>query len=163
MRAPFQVLVIPFVKEKDKYYYAIFKRRDLNIWQFIAGGGEGNETPIEAAKREAHEEAGIDRKSLYIKLASVTVIPAVNIRGLEWGKEIIMIPEFSFGVELPSKKLKISSAHIQYLWLRCEDAIKKLKYDSNKSALWELHYRLKNNNLDGVEKNIRSIKKYLYR
>lgn len=161
MRAPFQVLIIPFIKEKNKYYYAIFKRKDLNIWQFIAGGGEKKETPIEAARREAYEEAKIDKKSHYIRLSSITVIPAVNIRGLEWGKEIIMIPEFAFGVWLFSRKLKITNAHNQYLWLSFENAIKKLKYDSNKSALWELDYRLKNDDFKGIGKNIQLIKKLL--
>lgn len=161
MRAPFQVLVIPFIKEKRKYYYAIFKRKDLNIWQFIAGGGEGSETPIEAAKREAYEEARINKKSPYIKLASICTIPAVNIRGLEWGKEIIMIPEFTFGVKVPSRKLKISNAHTQYLWFSYKEAIKKLKYDSNKSALWELNFRLRNKNIKGIERNIKGIKKFL--
>jgi len=161
MRAPYQVLILPFVRERKKYYYAIFKRKDLNIWQFIAGGGEGNEKPIEAAKRETYEEISIDKGLHYIRLASICAIPAANICGLKWGKEVIMIPEFAFGIELPSKKIKISSAHTQYLWLSCEDAIKKLKYDSNKSALWELDYRLKNKNLDGIEKNAQAIKKFL--
>ena len=161
MRAPFQVLVIPFIKEKGKYYYAIFKRRDLKLWQFIAGGGEKNETPLEAAKREAYEEAEIDKKSRYIKLASICTIPAVNIRGLKWGKEIVMIPEFTFGVKVSSRKLKISKAHTQYLWVSYGEAIKKLKYDSNKSALWELDFRLKNKKLKSVEKNTEILKKFL--
>jgi len=161
MRAPYQVLVLPFVKEGEKYYYAIFKRKDLDIWQFIAGGGEGKETPIEAARREAYEEALIDRNSRFIRLASLTAIPATNIHGLIWGKEIIIIPEFAFGVELHSKKMKITSEHTQYLWLSYKNAIKKLKYDSNKSALWELDYRLKNKGIRGIEKNIQVIKKLL--
>jgi len=129
LRKPFQVLIIPFIREKGKYYYAVFRRKDLNIWQFIAGGGEDNETPIETVKREAYEEVEINRKSHYVRLASICAIPVVNIRGLESGKEIIMIPEFSFAVKLFSKKLKISNAHSQYLWLNCENAIKKLRYD----------------------------------
>lgn len=161
MRTPYQVLILPFVKEGGKYYYAIFKRKDLNIWQGIAGGGEGYEKPIEAAKREAYEEASIERKSRYIRLASITTIPAVNICGLKWGKEIIMIPEFAFGVELHSRKLKITNAHTQYLWFSRDDAINKLKYDSNKSALWELDHRLKNRNLDGIEKNAKTIRRFL--
>ena len=161
MRTPYQVLIFPFVEEKGKYYYAIFKRKDLNIWQGIAGGGEGDEKPIETMRREAYEEASIDNKSRYIRLSSLTTIPAVNICGLKWGKKIIMIPEFAFGVELTSRKLKISSEHTQYLWLSCDDAINKLKYDSNKSALWELDYRLKNGVLDGIEKNVQTIKKFL--
>ncbi|MCK4520726.1 NUDIX domain-containing protein [Candidatus Parcubacteria bacterium] len=161
MRIPYQVLVLPFIREGEKYYYAIFKRKDLNIWQGIAGGGDGNERPIKTMRREAFEEASIDRKSRYIRLASITAIPAVNICGLKWGKEIIMIPEFAFGIEVSSKKLKISSEHTQYIWLSCKDAINKLKYDSNKSALWELDYRLKNRNFDGIEKNVQAIKRFL--
>ncbi|MEK7172479.1 MAG: NUDIX pyrophosphatase [Patescibacteria group bacterium] len=159
MRAPYQVLIFPFIKEAGKYYYAIFERRDLGIWQGIAGGGEGNESPIEAARREACEEALIDKKARYIRLASMTTIPAVNICGLKWG-DIIMIPELAFGVEAPSKELKISHEHTQYLWLSYEQAIKKLKYDSNKSALYELDYRLKNG-LTIIAKNIQSIKNFL--
>lgn len=159
MRAPYQVLVFPFIKEEGKYYYAIFKRRDLDIWQGLAGGNEANETPLEAAKREAYEEAAIDKNSRYIRLASITTIPAVNICGLRWD-DIIMIPEFSFGVEVRTKKLKIGSEHTQYLWLSCNDAINKLRYDSNKSALWELNYRLKNG-FDGIKRNIQVIKKFL--
>lgn len=161
MRAPFQVLVIPFIIEGPRYYYAIFKRKDLAIWQFIAGGGEKSETPLEAARREAYEEAGISKESFYIKLTSITTIPAVDIHGLKWGEKIIMIPEFVFAVELHSKKLKITSAHTQYLWLSYKDAVEKLKYDSNKSALWELNHRLKTNTLDAIPQNIQQIKKFL--
>jgi len=158
MRAPYQVLIFPFIKEENKHYYAIFKRKDLGIWQGLAGGGEGDESPLEAAKREAYEEAAIGGDSRYIRLSSMTTIPAANICGLIWG-DTVMIPEFSFGVEVSSKELKISSEHIQYLWLSCDGAINKLRHDSNKSALWELDYRLKNG-LAGMKENIQSIKKF---
>lgn len=158
MRAPYQVLIFPFIKGKDKYYYAIFERKDLSIWQGLAGGGEGDEVPFEAARREAYEEAGIDQNAHYIRLSSITTIPAVNICGLLWGN-VVMIPEFSFGVEVRSRELKIRDEHIQYLWLSCNDAIDKLRYDSNKSALWELDYRLKNG-LAGIKENIQAIKKF---
>jgi dATP pyrophosphohydrolase len=161
MRAPYQVLALPFVKEGREYYYAIFKRKDLNIWQFISGGGEEDETPIEAVRRETYEETGINRKLHYIRLSSICTIPTVNIHVFREKREIIMIPEFTFGVELSSKKLKISKEHTQYLWLSCENATKKLKYDSNKSALWELDYRLKNGKFSEIKKNSNYIKKFL--
>lgn len=156
MRLPFQVLVIPFIQENGRYYYAVFKRKDLNIWQFIAGGGENNEKPEETMKREAFEEAGIDKSFEYIRLSSITTIPAVNIRGLQW-EDTIMIPEIAFGIELHSRDIKIGSEHYEYLWLNCEDAINKLEYDSNKSAVWELNYRLINGK-NGIERNMQSIK-----
>jgi len=61
MRKPYQVIVFPYIKTKKGYRYAIFKRKDLKFWQGIPGGGENRETPIQSAKREAFEEAGIDK------------------------------------------------------------------------------------------------------
>ena len=39
-RAKYQVLVIPYHVEKENIKYCIFKRSDMDVWQFIAGGGE---------------------------------------------------------------------------------------------------------------------------
>lgn len=158
MRAPFQVLLFPFIKEQGEYYYALFKRNDLNIWQAIAGGGEGEETPLEAVKREAFEEALIDRNSNYLRLSSTATIPAANIHGLLWG-DIVMIPEIAFGVELPSRAIKLSDEHTECQWLTRKEAMALLKYDSNKSAIWELDYRLRNN-CRGVDENKQNIIKY---
>jgi len=124
------------------YLYAIFKRKDLRFWQGIAGGGEDNETAIKTAKREASEEANIDKNSRFIKLDSMTTIPKVNIGNYKWGKNILVLPEYSFGVEVSSRDLKIRKEHSGYKWLSYKNAEKLLKYDSNRSALWELNHRL---------------------
>lgn len=145
MRAPFQVLVIPYKKQKDEILYGVFLRSDLKLWQFIAGGGEDSEKPIEAAKREAFEEANISSEASYIKLDSKTTIPVVNITGkFTWGKDIYVVPEYSFGVDVTNQDITLSHEHDNVMWLEYEEAIKYLKYDSNKTALWELNYRLKN-------------------
>ena len=39
-RAKYQVLVIPYHIENGNVKYCIFKRNDIKVWQFIAGGGE---------------------------------------------------------------------------------------------------------------------------
>lgn len=161
MRAPYQILAFPFIKEDEEYQYAIFKRKDLNIWQGIAGGGEDNEDLVATMKREAFEKALIDKEAPFVRLASFCTIPTVNICGLKWGKKIIMIPEFAFGIKVLSRRLTAGAEHSEYLWLDCEDAIKKLEYDSNKSALWELDYRLKNKCLGGTEKNNLIIKRFI--
>lgn len=44
-RAPYQVLVIPFVLKEHGIEYGILKRSDVGYWQAIAGGGEMGETP----------------------------------------------------------------------------------------------------------------------
>ena len=49
-RAPFQVLVLPFRETDDgSIEYALFHRKDMDIWQWIAGGGEGEEIPLDAS------------------------------------------------------------------------------------------------------------------
>lgn len=75
MRAPFQVLVIPYKIINNEILYGIFLRSDMKVWQTISGGGEDDESPIEAAKREANEEAGIDYNANYIKLDCTCTIP----------------------------------------------------------------------------------------
>ena len=161
MRSPYQILVFPYIKKNGEYYYAIFKRKDLKVWQGIAGGGEEGENPLETARREASEEAGISKNSDYIRLSAISTIPSVKICGLKWGKQIVMIPEFAFGVEVFSQNLRIEQEHTQLTWCKEEKALKKLEWDSNKSALWELNYRLKNNDLEGIKINTKTINKFL--
>ncbi len=64
-RAPCQVLVLPYYRTDKATEYAIFRRTDAGYWQGIAGGGEDEETPLPAAKREAQEETSIPAASLY--------------------------------------------------------------------------------------------------
>lgn len=136
------MLIFPFVREKGVYLYAIFKRRDLKFWQGISGGGEDKETPVEAAKREVFEEAKIEKSSKFIALDSMTTIPIANVGNYKWKEGVFVLPEHSFGVEVFSKDLKIGKEHSAYKWLSYEKAEQLLKYDSNKTAFWELNYRL---------------------
>ncbi|MBU4350869.1 NUDIX pyrophosphatase [Candidatus Parcubacteria bacterium] len=142
-RLPYQVLVFPYLKEKGSYLYAIFKRRDLKFWQGISGGGEGNEIPLQAVKREVFEEAKID--SEFMQLDSMTTIPVENIGDYRW-EGVFVVPEYAFGVKAKSRDLKISGEHLEYKWLSFKEAHKLLKYDSNKTALWELNQRLSSKN-----------------
>ena len=144
MRKPYQVLIFPYIKTDKEYLYAIFKRKDLKFWQGISGGGEDNETPIQSAKRECFEEAQINEKSKFVKLDSVATIPFDCVGNYKWPNGILVLLEYSFGVELFSKELRIGREHSEYKWLTLEKARKLLKYDSNKTALWELNYRLIN-------------------
>lgn len=143
MRAPFQILVFPYLKSSNnEIKYCVFKRKDLDVWQGIAGGGEANETPLNAAKRESFEEAGILTNSKYIQLTSMASISAEAISGFIWGKEVLVIPEYSFGVEVKNNKIQLKNEHTSYEWLDYTKATRKLKWDSNRTALWELNHRL---------------------
>ena len=147
-RLPYQVLVIPYLKEDNNIRYCIFERSSPKSQiQFIAGGGEGNELPIEAAKREVFEEAGINN-AIFQQLTSIGYIPT-NIfsesQRETWGSDIFVIPEYSFGAELKSDIIKISDEHIGFKWVLYDEALQQLNWDSNKTALYELNCRLKAN------------------
>jgi len=143
-RAPFQILVIHFYRgEPGKAEYAVFRRSDAGYWQGIAGGGEGKETPLQAARRESQEEAGIPEDAQFITLDTVCSVSVDNFAdGTLWDKDILVIPEYFFGVEMGSKEITISAEHLEYRWVEYEEALSMLKWDSNKTALWELNRRL---------------------
>ena len=142
-RAPFQVLIFPFCRTDKDFEYAIFRRTDAGYWQGIAGGGEGGETPLEAARREGEEEAGISAESHYVALDSVSKMPVEGVVGtLLWGKDVVVIPEYCFGVEVVGRKLALSPEHSEYQWVPYDTAMDMLHWDSNKIALSELNHRV---------------------
>ena len=144
MRAPFQVLVIPFRPCPEGMRFGVLRRSDAGYWQFVAGGGEGGETPLEAARREAREEAGIPETSRYIQLDSIAKVPARIFQGHErWGPDVLEIPEHAFGAEVPDGALRLSGEHTESRWVGCEEAGSLLKWDSNRNALRELDQRLR--------------------
>jgi len=59
IRAPFQVLAIPFRRTMAGSGFAVLKRSDADCGRLVAGRGAGNETPVQAALRETQEEVGI--------------------------------------------------------------------------------------------------------
>lgn len=143
MRAPFQVLVIPFQKSDKGFKFYLFKRSDEQYWQGISGGGEDDETPLQAAIRETQEEAGIPHHTNFIQLSSVCSIPVTGISGFRWGPEVLVVPEYAFGVAVPQgAAIKLSHEHTDVAVAGFEEAMKLLKWDSNKTALWELNHRL---------------------
>ena len=147
MRKPHQILAFPYIKENGKYLYAIFLRNSSKqIWQGIAGVVEDDETFEQACKREAKEEAGIIEFNNIIKLESTCTIPIPNVtKNFIWGEEVLLIYEHCYGIEISNKKLTLSKEHTEFKWVTYEEAMKKLKYDSNKNALWELNYLLTKN------------------
>lgn len=141
IRLPIQVLVFPYYFDGNVFKYCLFKREDLKVWQGIAGGVEANETIEFAAKREAREEAGITNGKI-MALDTVCSIPSIAIKKDFLDKDILIIKEHSFGIETTSEDINMSDEHLQYEWLTYNDARERLFWDSNKTALWELDYRL---------------------
>jgi len=143
-RSPYQILVFPYMKnESNSILYALFRRSKEGYWQGIAGGGEEGETILDSAKRESYEEAGIQKDMKYVELDSRSMHSVLDVVGkYKWGHDTYVIPEYCFGVELTECKLLLSNEHKEYKWVTYEEAIKMLKWDSNKTAIWELNQRL---------------------
>ena len=139
MRAPFQILSIPYRIIDGTPLFCIFHRSDNSYWQFIAGGGENGETLIEAAKRETFEEIGIEPSNMQ-QLECVAYVPAEVIAESErqhWDKNTYVIPEHSFAFECDSDPI-LSNEHTKYKWLTYDEARKLLTWDSNKVAMYEI-------------------------
>ena len=146
MGQPYETLIFPYKKEKNEIKYAIFLRDDMRVWQGICGGGEEGETILETAKRESFEEAGIKYDSNYIQLDTITTMPVVAITGkFSWEEDVFVVKEYCFGVDANGQEIVLNDEHPEYKWLSYEEAKKLLKWDSDKTALWELNERLKRN------------------
>lgn len=146
-RAPFQVLIVPFRHSDEGLLFAVFNRRKAQYWQAVAGGGEDDETYEEAARREAWEETGLTGERRWISLDTVSSVRVTHFSDhIRWDPNLHVIPEYSFGVEvLPSEDIQLSDEHSEYRWLPMEEACALVRYDSNRTAIWELHRRLTRN------------------
>jgi dATP pyrophosphohydrolase len=144
-RAPFNVLVFPYYPAgKNEFQYALLKRSDHGYWHAVAGGGEDDETPMDAAKRETNEETGISMDSDFLRLDTVMPVPVTEYSvSYLWGENVYVIPQYTFGVLVQNKRLLLSSEHTDYKWLDYEKAHKLVKYDGSKIALWELNRKLR--------------------
>jgi dATP pyrophosphohydrolase len=147
MRAPFQILVIPFRRTAAGLEFAVLKRSDADYWQFVAGGGEDGETPVQAAQRETKEEVGIVGD--LTKLDSLATLPKDCFAAADsWGEDVYVIPQHCFAVTVPNVDIRLSPEHTEFQWVSYEQACRLLKWDSNRNALWELNQRLMNKGLE---------------
>lgn len=118
MRAPFQILAIPYKIVNGSPLYCVFHRADFDQWQFIAGGGEDDESPVQAAKREISEEGGVIVDNI-IELKSMCYIPTDIFPKLylyNWPENTYVVPEYAFGFECVDE-IELSHEHTECVWL----------------------------------------------
>jgi dATP pyrophosphohydrolase len=76
-------------------------------------------------------------------LDTVNAIPANHFKeSYLWGEQVYVIPEYTFGVHLSKKEIELSFGHKEFRWVSFEEAMSLLKYDGNKTALWELNQKV---------------------
>ena len=152
MRAPFQVLVIPYRRGPGGPEFAVLRRADTGWWQFVSGGGEGDETPLAAARRETGEELGIDARGRLSRLDSTASVPRDEFDdGQRWADDIYVIPEYTFAMDIVKESLRISAEHTELRWVGYDEARELLRWDGNRTALWELARRLAGGDLNALE------------
>lgn len=152
-RIPLQVLVLPFRQGTDgAIEYAIFRRADYadDCWQGLAGGAKVGESAEQAARREAMEEAGVPVDTPLIPLDAVASVPALHFPDRHlWGHDLYVVTERAFGLHLDHRvAITLSYEHTDYRWVAYAEAARLLRWDSNRTALWELNERLTRD--DGV-------------
>ena len=142
MRAPFQVLIIPYQKVATDLRFLIAKRADDGHWQGFSGGGEINESPLEAAQREFLEESGLT-SAHWMKLDSCAMIPRVFFKGHEkWQDHPYVIPEYAYAARVEGTPV-LSREHSDYQWGTLDEVQQLLRYDSNRTAVWETYERMR--------------------
>lgn len=135
-----QIQGIIFTRKDQDIYYLLLKRNEQKggFWQPITGGIEDDENPNEAILRELEEE---------LSLSSNYQLIDINYQFdflLENGNKLT---EYVFGIEIPEKiDVILSNEHVDSKWVSKNEALKLLKWKSNKKALTKLEeYIMKEN------------------
>lgn len=144
-RQPRQVHVYLYRQRGGRYEYAIFRRADMpECFQGVCGGGEGDETLEQAARREAYEEAGVTGDVPLQRLESVSFLPdtifSEKARKV-WGERVCVVPMYFFAMPYEGE-IVLSDEHTQAEWLPYEEAYRRVYFEDQKIALYELNERL---------------------
>jgi dATP pyrophosphohydrolase len=145
MRQPMTVLVFLFRRVEGGVRYAVFRRSDGDAWQSVSGGVEGTETLAEAARRETTEETGLTAGSPLYELDMVSgVEKSCFDAAANWPATLYIVSKhfFAMDVSAEAEALVLSAEHKEFRWLSYENAYAALRYDDDKTALWELGQRI---------------------
>jgi len=117
--------------EGEKIKYLLLKRSKYKepypgIWQIVTGRMEKNEEAFKTAIREVKEETGIE-------IVKCFVHPRINEFYTPHNDKIYLIPVFA--AETINQNVRLSEEHVEYLWLECEEAYKKIHWYSQKENL----------------------------
>jgi dihydroneopterin triphosphate diphosphatase len=126
--------------------YAVFRRSDDANWQPVSGGVEDSEDLIAAARRETAEETGLPGTSRMYQLDMVSgVEKACFAEGENWPGQLYIVSKHYFAVDVGAETaaIRLSHEHHEFRWLAYGQAYAALRYDDDKTALWELNARIR--------------------
>lgn len=139
------VFVVTYAMDKGEILYVLLKRKlHWKGWEFPKGGAEKGESSMTTVKRELFEETGL--RSRKIKRFSVKGKYRYNKKFPDRPGYLGQTYQL-FSAEVKKGKLKIDKKeHSTYKWLPFDEAVKKLKWQSQKKC-----FRVVNRFLIGKE------------
>lgn len=111
------------------------------FWQSVTGSVEGDETPLQAAIREVHEETGLNATQFNLQDWHASNIYEIYPHWrYRYAPGVIENTEHLFGLELPSPlPIKLApDEHVRYEWLDWREAAKRVFSWTNVDALKRL-------------------------
>lgn len=125
----------------DRYYLLLLY--SAGHWDFPKGGIEEGETEVEAVVREVYEETGI-REIELIDGFRQTIQYSYKSQQGEVRKSVVF-----YLAKTGTFDVRLSHEHKGYAWLKYEDAMDQLTYNTAKSVL-----RVANVFLNGLRRSI---------
>ena len=114
-------------------------------WQAIHGGIEPGETAVQAARREAREETGLEPVSLW-------ALDYVEVHYQPHQDALRVVP--CFAAQFPADtQPRLGPEHEAYAWLALEGALRRVLWRGQREALRTLHRTIARPLLEGREPN----------
>ena len=113
----------------------------IGFWQSVTGSVEGDETPLQAAIREVHEETGLDATQYNLQDWQASNVYEIYPHWRHrYAPGVLENREHLFGLELPSAlPIKLEpNEHVRYEWVDWREAAKRVFSWTNVDALKRL-------------------------
>ncbi|HEY1573848.1 MAG TPA: NUDIX domain-containing protein [Pseudonocardiaceae bacterium] len=132
--------------ERGEPSYAVFRRADDLNGQSVSGGVESGESLVAAARREVLEETGFSGGPLHRLDMTSGVEKECFAASRYWPDDLYIVRKHYFGMEMDAD-ITLSGEHVDVRWLPYRQAYEALRYDDDRTALWELDARLRRRDL----------------